>query len=507
MTTEASLVGLVFLPLLAACLLWAVGQRAPWLRQGLVWLSLLAPLALLLAPTLALTTQPVVEVVLAGHAPPLGIGLRLDALSLLMLWLVAVVGAGAGAYASFAEPPGSDAGTRFWPPWLLLMAGLNALFLSADLFNLYVAIELVTLAAVALVAWSGKGAALRAAMRYLLLAMLASLAYLLAVALLYAEHGTLDLYLLARGVAAGSDTTRIALALLIVSLLLKAAIFPLHIWLPPAHARAPGAVSAVLSALVVKGSVYLVYRIWFWTLEGAQPALVANLLGALGAGAILYGSIAALLQSRLKPLVAYSTVAQLGYLMLVFPMTATVASGALAWKGAIYQLLSHGLAKAALFLAAASLLRGIGSDRLVDLAGASRRFPLSVFAVGLSGISLMGLPPSGGFLAKWLLLEAAWIQRGWVWMAVLLLGSLLASVYMFRALSAMMATPGDDAKALVGAALARPVPWQMDVAAVTLALLAVIAGFASAPIFELLNAAAPFPRVESATPITERALP
>lgn len=516
MSAETALAWLVFGPLLAACALVVLGggdaRRTDGgvrgrLRTLIAAAALFAPLVLLVMPTLAMQQVQVIEVVLGGHAPPIGIGLRLDALSLLMLWLVAVVGAAAGGHALFLQPPGSASGERFWPVWLLMFAGLNGLFLSADLFNLYVAIELVTLSGVALVAWDGRGAALRAAMRYLLLAMLASLAYLLAVALLYGEHGTLDLYLLAQGVAGGSGATRTALVLIAISLLLKAAIFPLHVWLPPAHSNAPGPVSAVLSALVVKTALYLLYRLWFWTLDGHQPVPVATLLGLLGAAAILYGSIGALVQSRLKIMVAYSTVAQLGYLMLVFPLSALPAAGALAWNGAIYHLLCHGLAKAAMFLAAANMLLALGSDRLKDLAGADRRVPLSVFAFGLAGVSLMGLPPSGGFLAKWLMLEAAWTQRAWGWMLVLLLGSLLASIYVFRALGAMFtartagAAPSADSE---GADGGTRVGWGMGLAALVLALMAVAAGFASAPVFGLLEAGPPFERiVDPAAPVQE----
>jgi hypothetical protein len=226
-----------------------------------------------------------------------------------------------------------------WPLWLLMTAGMNALFLSADLFNVYVTIELMTLAAIAWwwprrpAAPHGKGQradALRAAMRYLLLAMLGSLAYLLGVALLYGALGTLDLYDAAARMAGGDAATLTALALMSAGLLLKGAIFPLHAWLPGAHAQAPGPVSAVLSALVVKTSVYLLYRLWFWSAAGIDREAASWLLGLLGAGAILYGSAAALVQDQLKRVVAYSTVAQLGYLLLVFPLMGQAS----AWSAA-----------------------------------------------------------------------------------------------------------------------------------------------------------------------------
>jgi formate hydrogenlyase subunit 3/multisubunit Na+/H+ antiporter MnhD subunit len=487
MPSPDALLLLVVLPLAAACTCVLVPPGWRWLPAlG----TLLALPALLAALTRAVLAEGALEVTLAGHAPPLGIRLRADGLALLMLWLVAVAGGAAGAVALASHAPGSRVGARFWPLWLLLLAGLNGLFLSADLFNVYVALELVSLAAVALVAADGEPEALRAAMRYLLLAMLASLAYLLGVALLYGTHGTLDLYALAGGVGAPppDGATLTALSLVTVGLLLKAAVFPLHVWLPAAHAHAPGPVSAVLSALVVKAGVYLLYRVWLWTAAGLDLAALPLLLGLLGAGAVLFGSLAALVQSQIKRVVAYSTVAQLGYLMLVFPLLADPRAAAGAWLGAGCQLFAHGLAKAAMFLAAASLVQGAGSGRLDRLAGADRTQPVALFAFGLAGVSLTGLPPSGGFLAKWLLLEAAWIQQGWGWVAVLLVGSLLAAGYVFRVLAAAFA----DAPAGDAAAAMRPAaPLAATLPGLLLALAALAMGFGVEPLVELLGVAPP----------------
>ncbi|HUG25652.1 complex I subunit 5 family protein [Piscinibacter sp.] len=484
MTSTDATVLLVFVPLLAACLAVLAPPRA---RSPIAAATLLALPLLLWVVTSAVLADGVLHVALAGHAAPLGIQLRADGLALLMLWLVALAGGAAGLYALASHPPASAHGGRFWPLWLLMLAGLNGLFLSADLFNVYVAIELVTLSAIALIAADGQAGALRAAMRYLLLAMLASLAYLLGVALLYAEHGSLDLYALARSVAEpqASHATLTALSLISIALLLKAAVFPLHVWLPAAHAQAPGAVSAVLSALVVKTAVVLLYRLWFWTAAGLDRDAVWLLFGLLGAAAVLFGSLAALVQAQIKRVVAYSTVAQLGYLMLVFPLIGHTGGAPSAWYGAGCQLASHGLAKAAMFLAAAGLVHGLGSGRIDRLAGAGKAFPVCLFAFGLAGVSLMGLPPSGGFLAKWLLLEAAWAQRGWGWIAVLLVGSLLAAGYVFRVLAAaFVASPA-------GGAAVRPVSSAMSLPALALALLSLVMGFVAAPLFQLLAVAAP----------------
>lgn len=473
MTGATAALLLVFVPLLAACAVLLAPPRQRWLPVAATLLAL--PL-LLLPLSAEVARVGSVEVALAGHAPPLGIRLRADALALLMLWLVAVAGGLSAAHALAGRPPSRADGARFWPLWLLMTAGLNALLLSADLFNLYVTIELMTLAAIALVASDGKPDALRAAMRYLLLALLGSLAWLLGVALLYGARGTLDLY-----AGAGGGTPPVALALMSAALLLKGAIFPLHVWLPAAHAQAPGPVSAVLSALVVKTGVYLLYRLWLWHAGALDREAAALLLGALGAAAVLYGSVAALLQQQLKRVVAYSTVAQLGYLLLLFPLAAQAS----AWSAAGIQLLSHGLAKAGMFLAAANIVQVLGSGRLDRLAGADRVLPASVFAFALAGVSLMGLPPSGGFIAKWLLLEAAWAAGGWGWMAVVLAGSLLAAAYVFRVLAAVLRRPVADARAR------HAVPWPTSASALALALGAIALGFVAPPLVGLLAAGAP----------------
>jgi multicomponent Na+:H+ antiporter subunit D len=467
--TEA-LVALVFVPLLAA--LAAAVLPAAAGRALAVLVGLLMPLALL-PLTQHILDHGTFDLVLAGLEPPLGIRLHVDGAALLLLWLVSLVMLAATAHAC-SSIGASRSARRFWPSWLVLATGLHVLLLSADLFNLYIGLELATLAAVALVAFSGSDTALRAALRYLLLAMLASLAYLLGVALVFSTSGTLDIeQALARSDGALPTT---ALALVTFGLLLKSAIFPLHGWLPKAHASAPGAVSAVLSALVVKVSLFLVYRLWF----GADlpPARAGQLLAVLGAFAIIYGSLLALRQERLKRLVAYSTVAQLGYLMLLFGMP-----GMLAWQGTMLQLLSHGLAKAGMFLAAANIMHRMGSDSIGRLSGSDAGVPLSVLAFALAGVSLMGLPPSGGFLAKWLLLNAAWQHGQWWLVVVLVLGSLLAAAYLFRALSAMLRRNGPLAFDECG----KQPALGAEIAAFVLAAAAIMLGFASAPVLAVLS--------------------
>src|SRR5271169_3895153 len=259
---------------------------------------------------------------LGGWAPPLGVALRADGLSAVMTMTTAVVICAVGVFAraDFRTPAGeARAPLAFWILLLAIWAALNTVFLSGDLFTLYVALELVTFAAVPLVCLDGRAETLQAALRYLLFALLGSTLYLVGTALLYGAYGTLDMVLLSHRIRV-EPATLVAAALMTVGLLAKTALFPLHLWLPPAHAGAPAAASAVLSALVVKGSFFVVVRLWFDVMPGLPGPAGMELLAALGAAAIVFGSVVALRQKRLKLLIAYSTLAQIGYLFLMFPL-------------------------------------------------------------------------------------------------------------------------------------------------------------------------------------------
>ena len=237
---------------------------------------------------------------------------------------VVICAVGLFARADFQTPQGMSearAPLAFWTLLLALWGALNAVLLGDDLFNLFVALELLTFAAVPLVCLDGRAETLSAALRYLLFALLGSMLYLLGTVLLYGAYGTLDIVLLSERVRA-EPAAWTAVTLMTVGLLAKTALFPLHLWLPPAHAGAPAPASAVLSALVVKGSFVLILRLWFDVMPGVPGHAAAQLLAALGAAAIVFGSVLALRQARLKMLIAYSTVAQIGYLFLMFPLAA-----------------------------------------------------------------------------------------------------------------------------------------------------------------------------------------
>ncbi len=472
----------LILPLLAAVpLLGAIAAvLAPRAGKGIglgVAIVLLAALAVLVG---GLNTPVVLP--LGGWEPPLGIALRVDGLAAAFLGLAAVVMTGVLIAAPY-RGAGREA-AAFWPLALLLWGALNAIFLSRDLFNLYVGLELLTLAAVALAALSGSAGALAAAIRYMVFALMGSLLFLLGVALTYAAHGALDLAALPGRNPQPTDA--LAAGLMTAGLLVKTALFPFHAWLAPAHSGAPAPASAMLSALVPKASFYILLRLWFEALPDLGRPGFLWLMGALGTAAILYGGVMALRQARLKLVIAYSTVAQIGYLFLVFPLAggggAAQPWAAGAWTGVVFHALAHGLAKAAMFLCAGLWLAAAGNDRIEALRGAARATPMAVFAFALAAISLMGLPPSGGFTAKYLMVTSAFAAGAPYWALGPLLGGLLAAAYLYRPIAAAFAPVEPEL---------RPVPRGQQAVPLALALGAIVLGLASAPPFDLLQIGRP----------------
>jgi formate hydrogenlyase subunit 3/multisubunit Na+/H+ antiporter MnhD subunit len=468
------IIWVIMIPLLGSllCVLWPR-------RSGLIGIS--ANLITLLCSILL-----VVQVHHQGpvtHRPGnwqdgLGITLYADAFSAIMLVMCMLVIAAVSIYASgyFNSQVKS---IRFWSLWQLLVVAINALLLSGDLFNLYITLELLGLSAVALTALSDQRAALQAAIRYLSIGLLGSLVFLLGVALVYAGYGTLDMQALSAAIKA-EPLSLVALTLMTSGLLIKSALFPLHFWLPSAHASAPAPVSAALSALVVKVAVYTLVRFWIDTFDAALTPLPALVLGSLGAIAIVWGSWQALRAQRLKLMAAYSTIAQLGYLFVFLPLITALPEGSArdtAFTALVLMALTHGFAKSALFLSAGVIQQYCGHDRIADLGGTARALPLTVCVIALSGVALIGLPPSGSFIGKWQLIASS-IQAGqWWWIGVVAAGSVLATAYVFRILGHAFA-PGEG----IGRVLSRG---REEIPSLVLALLATLGlGFGSAGLWQ-----------------------
>jgi len=511
----------IVVPLFTAMITFAIGSRPVSSRSG--WLGVGASVFVVfgvIGITWNVWHDGLQTHVIGNWPVPLGIALRADGLTCVMLLMSATVGSfvtlyALGYFGTVAEDPPADgkptddvsadgSSTQaaqpdlFWPLWMLLWSALNGLFLSGDIFNLYVTLELLTLAAIGMIVLAGTRAAVEAALRYLWAALAGSLFYLAGVVLLYGDYGTLDIVLLAAR-AEANDASRAALLLMMLGLMLKTALFPFHFWLPPAHGSAQAPVSALLSGLVVKGSFYILLRLWFDLFSPQVSGPLAILPAALGSVAIIWGSLHAFLAERLKMLVAYSTVAQVGYLFLVFGLVrpgassgADAASGVglvdefQGWCAGILLAVSHGLAKGSLFLAAGTILRAAGHDRIAELPAVAKHLPITFFSMGMASVALMGLPPTAAFVGKWLLIEAAFAGEQPIFAVVIVLGGLLAAAYLFRVLAASFTDPTEPATALVA------VPRLLEQTALGLALISLLIGLASAPMITLLGVASPW---------------
>lgn len=493
---EFSLAALVLLPLLASAVTVLLGTAARRVLGGLTAVAVTGLCAVVLREG---TAGRITELALGGYSPPLGIHLRADGLSLLFLSLTALVGTVVTVYAALMPVStgqrivsGTGAGTEaspdadrwhpshpgFWPLWLGCWAGLNAVFVSGDLFNTYVGLELVGLTAVGLVALGGRSS-WTSALRYLFVAVLGSLLFLIGIGLILSVTGTLDWSQAGERLAETPEAHAaavFALCLMSVGLSLKLALMPMHRWLIPAHASAPGAVSPLLSALVIKAALFVLLRCWLWVMpleatspEGTAPSpdltaaltALAWIMGGMGAAAVLLGSVMALRQDRLKSLVAYSTVAQVGYWFLFLPLLldpeadalegqpgTTLADDAVlsgAFGGSVALALGHGIAKAGLFLAAGLLKDVYGTDEMEKLRGIGRNHPMLIIAMGLCAVGLIGLPISLGFTGKWQLATSAVAAEHWWMVVVLVLGTLLSAGYMLRAITPLLLQPEEDA--------------------------------------------------------------
>ncbi|WP_299311816.1 proton-conducting transporter membrane subunit [uncultured Halomonas sp.] len=414
------------------------------------------------------------ELWLGGWAPPLGIAWGFDAPAAALIAMVGLLMALASLTLAAESSHRED--RYLWTLWWLLWAALNALLLSRDLFNLYVTLELLALAAVGLVSRSRDDPFHVAALRYLMASLLASLLYLLGVALLYGQTGRLDLALLAEVLEDGPAARLGALAITL-GLMIKAAMVPLHGWLPAAHSRASAPVSALLSGAVVAAALMVLWRLWLGPFD-TLGSLMRGTLAGLGAVALVWGGLQALLQSRLKLVIAWSTLSQSGYALMLPALAGSDAWQGLAAQGALWLLVAHGLAKGGLFLAAGAIAHRQGHDRLAGLTGSARRQPLAWGVIAIGGLSLVGIPPGGGFVGKWWLLRAALEAELWLLAGVMLTGTLLTAAWLWRIASLALAPAERSATRLEGG---RHAPGVLPALALTaLAWLAGLAALLSA---------------------------
>ena len=449
----------VVLPLIAAplcVLLWRSGLA--WAFTTLITWCLLAISILLLIRVMA---GGVISYRLGGWAPPFGIEYRLDAVNCFVLLIICVIAAVVAPYMrqSVAREIPAPRHNIFYAVYLLALTGLLGITATGDAFNIYVFMEISSLASYVLIALGPSRQARTAAFQYLIVGTIGATFLLIGIGLLYTMTGTLNLADLSLRIREVSDMRPIyaALAFITIGVLVKLALFPVHIWLPNAYTQAPSAISAFLAASATKVGAYLLLRFIF-TLFGVEFSFeqmpLMEILMPLSLIAILVGSIVAIFQNNLKRLFAYSSIGQIGYLALGISFGST--SGL---TGAIVHIFNHAMMKGGIFLALGCLLFRAGSVDLSTLHGLGRRMPFTMAALIMGGLGLIGVPLTSGFVSKWYLVQAAIEADLWPVAVLILFGSLLALIYVGRIIEvAFFRPPPADVQAMREAPLQMQIP-------------------------------------------------
>ncbi len=407
---------------------------------------------------------------MGSWAPPWGIEYRVDALSALVLMLVSGVAAVVLPYsrASIEREIAQDTHYLFYAMMSLCLAGLLGITITGDAFNLFVFLEISSLSSYVLIALGRDRRALVASYQYLIMGTIGATFIVIGVGLLYLKTGTLNLADLSQRIAGIHEHRAVlaALAFLTVGISLKLALFPLHQWLPNAYAYAPSAVSAFLAATATKVSVYALLRFYFSVFgESAvfQKLPMEHFMLLLALAGMFVASTVAIFQTNLKRLFAYSSVAQIGYIVLGISFDSVTGLTA-----TIVHLVNHAVTKGAIFMLLGAVAASAGGVTLARVQGLGRSMPLTSFGIVLCGLSLIGVPGTAGFISKWYLILAA-LEKGQWWLVFLIVGSsLLAVVYVWRFVeAAYFREPRADVERLAAVSPALAIPaWIMVVATI-----------------------------------------
>lgn len=449
----------VVVPLIAAPLTVLLRRRS--LAFAIVLAASWAALAIAVLLWLQVGERGTISYAIGSWAAPWGIEYRVDRLSAFMLVLVTGIAAVVLPYSRAsieAEVPAQQQ-YLFYTMFVLCLTGLLGIAITGDAFNIFVFLEIASLSTYVLIALGRDRRALVAAYQYLIMGTIGATFIVIGIGLLYLMTGTLNLADMGRRIAAVQTTRPVlaALAFLTVGISLKLALFPLHQWLPNAYAFAPSAVSAFLAATATKVAVYVLLRFYFSVFGQSQvfeklPMPEVMLLLALAG--MFAASTIAIFQTDLKRLFAYSSVGQIGYIVLGLSFGST--DGLIA---TIVHLFNHGVTKAAVFMLLGGVALVLGGTSLSRVQGLGKRMPLTSFGIVICGLSLIGVPGTAGFVTKWYLLLAA-LQKGQWWLVFLiLLSSLLAAAYVWRFVEAAYFR---EVRKDIGEAV---LPWSMAVPA------------------------------------------
>ena len=422
----------VIIPLVAAFLILIGAQLDKRLAFPLTALALLGSLLTAIGLLARVLQVGVVEYHLAGWAPPVGIAYRVDHLNALVLVAVAAVAFMnlLGTRPLVEEAFGDRLGP-FYTLYILLVAGLMGIVVTGDAFNLYVLLEIAALTGYALVGM-GEGRAPLSSLNYIFMGTVGASFYLLGVGYLYLVTGTLNMADLAVRLPAlyPSKVVVSAFILCLAGLCIKMGFFPLHAWLPNAYSHAPDPVSSLVAPLMTKVMIYVMIRVMLFVFT---PTFAFDLMTIsepmvwLAIVAIVTGSVLALSTRRLKRMLTYIVVAEVGYMVGGFWL-----GNRLGISGAILHIVNDAIMTFCVFLAASAIIYKVGSDAIDDMQGLFKKMPVTMGVFVVAGLSIMGAPPTCGFFSKWYLISGAIAAGQYGFMAALILSSLINVVLFFR---------------------------------------------------------------------------
>ena len=426
----------IVLPLIGAALSILTGRSR--LAQRVIGVTVLSAVVAVTVLLLVEVDREGTIVSRAGTWPaPMGITLVADRFSATMLVTASVMLLGVLLYA-IAEPGAERNHVGFQSVYLVLAAGVSGSFLTGDLFNLFVAFEMMLTASYVLLTLGGSREQVRAGMTYVVISLLASTLFVTSLALLYAATGTVNMADLAGKIGELPPGVRSAFAvLLLVVFGIKAALFPLFFWLPDSYPIAPSPITAIFAGLLTKVGIYAIIRTQ--TLFFGADSRPARLLIVLAAVTMLIGVLGALAQDDVKRILSFTIVSQIGY--LAFGLGLFTVAGVAA---AVFSMIHHIVVTTALFLASGLIERVGGSSRLTRVGGMVRKAPLMATLFLLPALGMAGIPPLSGFVSKFALVDAGMASRQYPIVAVSLLVSLLTLFSMIRIWTGVFWNPVED---------------------------------------------------------------
>ncbi len=475
--TEHTPALIVLVPLVSALLLPILALVSKVLARGWTLVALLGTHAGSVSTLIYVLANGRWHYYLGGWAPPWGIEYVLDPLgagmATLVSFLALLVAFYSGPYLKDAAPLKTGS---FYALFLLVTAGLLGMVVTGDVFNLFVFLEISALATYGLVAMGGHRATV-AAFRYLIVGTIGATFYLLGIGYLYAVTGTLNMADLAERIMPllNSQAVVVAVALILAGFGIKMALFPLHGWLPDTYAYAPAPVTTFISAVMGKVAIYVLYRVFYFILGGTGPVLPAlTVLGWAGAVGILAGSLMAIAQRDFWRMLAYSSIAQMGYIAVGLSL-----GNMMGITGALLHILNHAVVKGGLFMVAGGVFWRTGIRDIPSFIQMSRRMPMSMAVFVAAALSMIGIPPTVGFFSKWYLVLASIEASAWPFVIVIVVSSLLNAVYFFRIIEnsyLRFRTAEEDEVAVGGTELPATMLVPMVVLGVAVFMLGVLSG-------------------------------